>query len=282
VREAALQALRCPLDGLPLERADRSVRCADGHTTDLAVQGYLNLLGGPPPQHADTTEMLASRAAVHAAGCFAPLTEALVEQVAPTLASAPAPLVLDVGSGPGLYLAAVLEAEASAEGLALDVSKHAARRAARCHARASAVVADVWRPLPLADGVASVVLDVFAPRNPEEFARVLRPGGCLLVVVPGPAHLQPLPTELGLLGVGGDKDRQLDAMTTPQLAAEDRAHLRWVRELPLEVVVDLVMMGPSAHHQQRSDLEARVRSLVPPVVVTFDVTVARWRRTSVA
>ena len=43
---------------------------------------------------------------------------------------------------------------------------------------------DVFRPFPLADGVADVVLDVFAPRNPAEFHRVLRPTGRLIVVRP--------------------------------------------------------------------------------------------------
>lgn len=281
MREAALQALRCPLDGSSLQRSGRSVRCPAGHTTDLAAQGYLNLLGGPPPQHADTSTMLTSRAAVHAAGCFLPLIDALVDLVTPSLPDAPAPLVVDIGSGPGHYLAPILDGAASAEGLAVDVSKHAARRAARCHPRASAIVADVWRPLPMGDAVASVVLDVFAPRNPQEFARILEPDGTLVVVVPGPAHLQPLPTELGLLGVGGGKGEQLDALTTQRLAAGGREHLRWVRALPPQIVTDLVLMGPSAHHLQLADLERRVRSLVPPVAVTFDVTLAWWRRTSV-
>ena len=45
----------------------------------------------------------------------------------------------------------------------------------------AAVVADTWDGLPLADGCVDLVQVVFAPRNPSEFARVLRPGGTLVV-----------------------------------------------------------------------------------------------------
>ena len=63
-----------------------------------------------------------------------------------------------------------------AQGLAFDVTKPALRRAARAHPRVGAVLADTWGPLPLADGSADVLLNVFAPRNGPEMRRVLRPG----------------------------------------------------------------------------------------------------------
>jgi 23S rRNA (guanine745-N1)-methyltransferase len=54
-------------------------------------------------------------------------------------------LVVDVGAGTGHHLAAVLDALTAHHGVALDVAKAAARRAARAHPRAAAVVCDVWR-----------------------------------------------------------------------------------------------------------------------------------------
>ena len=67
-------------------------------------------------------------------------------------------------------------------GLAVDVSKPALRRAAQAHPRAAAIRADLWRRLPVSDGVAALILNVFAPRNGPEYHRVLRPDGLLLVV----------------------------------------------------------------------------------------------------
>ena len=67
----------------------------------------------------------------------------------------PGALVLDAGTGTGCYLAGVLDALPAATGLGLDVSKPALRRAARAHPRAGAVLADLWRPLPVADAAAA-------------------------------------------------------------------------------------------------------------------------------
>ena len=74
----------------------------------------------------------------------------------------------------------------------------------------AAVVCDAWQALPVADGVAALVLDVFAPRNPPEFRRVLRPGGKLLVVTPTARHLSELVTGLGLLSVDERKPERLE------------------------------------------------------------------------
>ena len=85
----------------------------------------------------------------------------------------------------------------------------ACRRAARAHPRLAVVTADAWAALPVADACVDVVLSVFSPRNAEEFARVLRPGGCVITVTPGPDHLIELRSAFGLLGVEDGKERRL-------------------------------------------------------------------------
>src|SRR5205823_9615897 len=119
-------------------------------------------------------------------------------------------LVVDLGAGTGHHTATVLDALPGRLGLALDSSTYALRRAARAHPRLGAVACDGWRRLPVRDGAAGLVLDVFAPRNGAEFRRILAPGGALLVVTPEPAHLHELVDTLGLLAVDPDKDRRLD------------------------------------------------------------------------
>ena len=118
--------------------------------------------------------------------------------------------VLDCGAGTGYYAARLLNEDHDRRALALDVSVAAIRRAARAHERMAAVVADAWRPLPIADGVVDVIVSVFAPRNPAEFHRVLAPGGSLITVVPWPEHLVELRRPLGLLDVEPAKTDRLD------------------------------------------------------------------------
>src|SRR6185436_12546810 len=105
------------------------------------------------------------RCAFLASGHFAPLIEAVAQ-------AANSGLIVDLGAGPGHYLAEVLKRHDAAQGLAFDVSKPALRRAARAHPRAGAVLADTWGPLPVADAAAALILNVFAPRNGAEFRRV--------------------------------------------------------------------------------------------------------------
>nr|WP_240972937.1 23S rRNA methyltransferase [Nonomuraea sp. FMUSA5-5] len=74
--------LICPVCRAELRLAGPAVRCAAGHTFDVAKQGYVSLLtGSGQPGTADTAEMVAARAAFLDKGHYAPLTDALAETV---------------------------------------------------------------------------------------------------------------------------------------------------------------------------------------------------------
>ena len=102
--------LACPVCGRGFTLRPLALRCASGHSFDIARQGYVNLLpGGARPGTADTMEMVAARQAFLAAGHYAPLAGAIADLAAATVPAGPRPCVLDAGSGPGYYLAAVLD-----------------------------------------------------------------------------------------------------------------------------------------------------------------------------
>ncbi len=275
--EHVIGALACPHGESELAPIAGGLICPAGHRFDLARQGYVNLLLGPAPAAADTPEMVAAREVIQSAGHQDVLTEALI-RAASRLGVPPSGLVVDLGSGTGHHLAAVVEHTGAAAGLALDVSKYAARRAARVHPRVGAVVCDVWQRLPVRDATASLVLDVFAPRHVEEIARILAPGGALVVATPTSRHLTPLVERLGLLRVGADKLERLDR----ELAAIAQLDAREVVEEP--VMLDraatraMVAMGPSAHHLDVHDLDAAIARLPEPVEVTISVTVSSYTR----
>nr|HQU89982.1 rRNA (guanine-N1)-methyltransferase [Denitromonas sp.] len=44
MRITAFDRLACPLDGAPLQRDGAAWRCIDGHSFDVASQGYVHLL----------------------------------------------------------------------------------------------------------------------------------------------------------------------------------------------------------------------------------------------
>src|SRR5688572_11185739 len=158
----ALDLLACPHCAGALSRSGGSVACANGHAFDVARSGYLSLLPGDAKTgSADTAEMVAAREAFLGAGHFEPLAEAVAEeaeralggrpeqalgdQAAPALGGPPARpglspgCIIDLGAGTGWYLARVLDRLHGRIGLALDLSKHALRRAVRAHPRIAAV-----------------------------------------------------------------------------------------------------------------------------------------------
>lgn len=265
--------LACPHCGAGLELHERALRCANGHSHDVAKQGYVSLLpAGAQTGTADTAEMVGARSAFLAAGHYAGLADAITAAVTGTA-------IADVGAGTGYYLARILDARPEAVGVALDVSKFALRRAARAHDRIGAVVADAWRALPLRDASVDVALNVFAPRNSAELRRILRPDGALIVVTPASEHLAELVTRLSqqgvnLLSVESEKDARLRDQLGGEFALESAQPYREVMALPAADALALVLMGPSAWHVDRDAVENALRE---PLNVTLATTVSVFR-----
>jgi 23S rRNA (guanine745-N1)-methyltransferase len=220
---------------------------------------------------------VAAREAFLGAGHFEPLAEALAEEAERALGDRterpglPPGCVLDLGAGTGWYLARVLDRLPGRIGLALDLSKHALRRAARAHPRIAAVACDAWRPLPVRDSVAAVVLSVFAPRNGPEIARVLRPGGSLVVVTPTARHLTELVTAHRLLSVDERKEERLAATLDAHLDLERRVEHEWSLDLAAADVANAVAMGPSARHVTPGETGSRT-------AVTASLAISTYRR----
>ncbi|PZF15426.1 hypothetical protein DEJ25_01450 [Curtobacterium sp. MCPF17_011] len=271
MRDDLLPVLACPVCTEPLARtAPGQAGCRNGHRYDEAKQGHLTLL--PVKRRAltaDTPEMVDARLRFLGRGHYAPVERALTSVVAD--ATAPG-VVLDVGSGPGTYLAHALDGTPHGDaagrlGVALDLSAVAIRRAARIHAHVGAVVGDVTERLPVVDHAAAVVLDVFAPRNQHEYARVLHPGGVLVVVTPRVGHLAELAA--ATISVDPEKERRLHDSLRPAFTLRSTEDLTWTMELTAEDVHDVVHMGPSHHH-------VAADTVFSPETVTAAVTVSTW------
>lgn len=266
--------LTCPHCGEPLRAGGASLICSNGHTMNVARQGYVSLLGRDAGTHtADSTEMVAARERILAGGALDPLIEA-VSATARTLAGRlPEGPVLDLGAGPGCYLAAVLDALPGRPGIALDNSKFAARRAARAHPRIGAVVADLWDRVPVRDSSIALLVNIFAPRNGEEMARILAPGGGLIVVTPEPGHLNELIEPFGMITVDPEKHERLERSLEQLPAAGEGRRFEWRMELAPDQVADLVGMGPSAGRLDPGSLEAALAALPGRTAVTGSVRI---------
>ncbi|NUR25657.1 MAG: 23S rRNA methyltransferase [Catenulispora sp.] len=239
--------------------------CEEGHAFDVARPGYVSLLAGSGAAGtADTAAMVADRAAFLAAGHYAGIADLVAELARAADAEVPDDAcVVDLGAGTGYYLARVLDAldqpgkpgialdqpgRPDRPGIALDISKHAARHAAKAHPRIGAVVADAWAGLPVRGHAASVLLNVFAPRNPHEMRRVLHPAGRAIVVVPEPGHLRELIEEYGLLAVDDRKPERLRAQFADRFRIEQEHLFEQKLALTADEVAQVIGMGPNAWH----------------------------------
>jgi 23S rRNA (guanine745-N1)-methyltransferase len=259
----AVHSLLCPVCRLALDYGTGglpSLKCPAGHSFDAARQGYFNFLVGKGTAfEADSADMVAARSEFLSHGHYAGLALAITDTAAPALAVAK-PAVLDAGTGTGHYLRAILD-RFPAAAIGLDISKFALRRAARLNPEAINIVCDVWRPLPLADRSVDVVTVVFAPRNPAEFARVLRPGGRLIVVTPRPGHLAEVAGTTGMLGLEPAKEERLAASMDSAFSELSTQELDLDLSLPAVDVVNLALMGPAGHHLDRTALPDLLASL---------------------
>jgi 23S rRNA (guanine745-N1)-methyltransferase len=274
---AAAAYLRCPVCAAPLGLGGSQLACRRNHGFDIARHGYVNLTAGRAgPGNGDTCAMVAARDRFLSRGHYQRLAAAVQSLAARHDPGVPG-LVADLAGGTGYYLAGVLDALPHRHGACVDLSVPAVRRAARAHRRAAALGADVWRPLPLADRSAALVLSIFGPRNAAETGRVLTSEGALLIAVPGSGHLRELQRPLGMISIDRRKPERL-AGAYRDYARSGVTSVNYQLSLDHENLTALVSMGPSARHITPQALAARIRSLPSPFTVTVDLQIRVLQR----
>ncbi|MFG3098534.1 methyltransferase domain-containing protein [Streptomyces sp. NPDC048202] len=272
--DLSLDLLRCPTCRTRRLHPDHgALRCPVGHTFDIARHGYASLLTGTRAISGDDTAMVQARERFLSTGAYARIREVGARLAAAAVSEQGT--VVDVGCGTGYYLAGVLDQLPSARGLGLDTSVRALRSAARTHDRAAAVAWDVFRPFPLADEAADVVLNVFAPRNPTEFHRVLRPAGRLIVMRPTGRHLAELRGQMpAMVTIDPAKEQRLHRALNPLFEALVTEQVEYSVPLTKLDARDLVGMTPSARHMSPADLDD---GGVPLDQVTVSVLATAYR-----
>jgi 23S rRNA (guanine745-N1)-methyltransferase len=99
---------------------------------------------------------------------------------------------LDSGCGEGFYTQQALRQTNSKRTiLGTDISKYAVKIAAKKYPKNFFFVSSAYQ-LPIASESIDLVLSVFSPNDPQEFSRVLKPDGYILVVSPAENHMKQL------------------------------------------------------------------------------------------
>lgn len=263
------------------------------HPFDVARQGYVNLL---PVQNkkskapGDSQESIDARHRFLNQGFYQPLQQLiarLVNQDSEHLAEVVQSKLntqtwLDVGCGEGYYTGAIAEA-LSANGskhsflIALDISKPAVATTARAakqnqqlwyqvkedksDTKTTAIYPMVASAshLPLVDNSLDAISTIFSPILPEEFARVLKSGGRLLIAKPDSGHLQSMREALFDEVRPHDSDKFLEELA-PYFKEVATHKVSADLVLDRQSLADLLTMTPYSYRARAEKREALLAS----------------------
>lgn len=171
----------------------KNYRCQNNHSFDAARSGYINLLTSDrmnKKNPGDNKLMVNARSRFLDSGYYSHLRDCLSAAVSEVAENGS--ILLDAGCGEGYYTSGIYEnayknnIELKAAGI--DISKFAADKAAKRIKNIEFAVASVFH-IPFADNSCDILVNVFAPLCLEEYMRVLRVGGYMIMAIPGKMHL---------------------------------------------------------------------------------------------
>ena len=246
-------SLFCPICRLPLTLESKSLKCQSGHSFDIAKSGYVNLLKPGKKNNAkagDSKEMIDARSSFFESEAYSKIRD-MICSIALELNSS---FIVDAGCGEGYYTNGLAMCMPKSRVIGFDMSKFGCEHASKIAKRAGNTnalfsVSSIF-DMPLENGCADLIINMFAPVAENEFHRVLKDGGYLVVVASGKEHLD------GLKRVLYDEVYLNDA---EQISAEgftliERRNLKYEAEISgNEIIKALFTMTPYYHRTSLSD-----------------------------
>lgn len=182
--------LVCPVCKAFLHREEKSYFCEGikKHCFDISSSGHANLCPGKATG-GDDKKAVRSRTDFLTLGYYKPISDKICE----IIKSLPNnEFVVDAGCGEGYYSNNIAR-EIGSQVLGFDLSKEAIISASKSAKRqgldnARFFVGGIYA-LPVCDGGADVVTNIFAPCSESEFSRILKDNGTLIIVASGENHL---------------------------------------------------------------------------------------------
>ncbi len=268
--------LACPIDGAPLEKKQKEYSCINGHTFDIAKQGYINLL---PVQHkrskqpGDSKEMVLARKSFLNSSVYQNVADTITEIIS-SFESSEYTSLLDAGCGEGYYLNYLYNAFNKNTGkysyIGLDISKLAIAEAAKRNSQITWVVGTNRAP-PLYANSIDIILCVFGFYSFEGFNKVLKPGGKIILVEPEAEHLKEL-REIIYTEVKKSNPMALSDATKQDFTLSDTQYINYnTGNLNKEQINQLLLMTP---HFFRANKAGRDRaSKIESLDLTVDMVV---------
>lgn len=187
-----MSILICPVCGKKLDLSGKSYICPERHCFDIAKSGYVNLLlskHAGKTVHGDNKLMVQARRNFLEGGYYSPLRDELCTMVMRNFRGG---IILDAGCGEGYYTTAISaklnQSEIAAKMYGIDISKIAVEMAAKRRDNIVYSTASVFH-IPVCGNSCDMIVTLFAPYCGEEFRRILKPDGIMIMAIPSEEHL---------------------------------------------------------------------------------------------
>ena len=267
--------LRCPVCGeeLVCDAAQKSLYCngARRHCFDISAKGHVNLALGHSGG-GDSKEAVRSRSAFLEKDYYLPFADRICEIISEYVKEG---TVIDAGCGEGYYTNLAAE-KCGVDIVGFDLSKFGAEHGAATAKRkgifnSAFAVASIYE-MPVRDGCADAVINLFAPCAEEEFKRVLKLGGVLVVAGAGRDHL------FGLKSAVYDEPYKNDPRN--DLPAEMEHLATYKVRFDMEIsdkadILNLFAMTPYFYRTSRKDFEKLEKTESVVTEAEFDIEVYR-------
>jgi 23S rRNA (guanine745-N1)-methyltransferase len=273
---------QCPICSQAMTIIDlKSLVCSQGHTFDIAKQGYLNLLTHPLNTHYDK-ELFDSRRIIAESGFFDPLNEVINEliqnHIRPT--NRETLKLLDTGCGEGSNLAHIVQRSKTqfpvdVLGTGIDIAKEGIMAAAKTYANMIWCVADLARS-PFQEHTFDCILNILSPANYGEFNRLLTENGLIIKVFPQNQYLKELREVFY-----EEEEKQLYsnektlARFRDSFQIIDQASLHYDFPLSDSLIPHLIRMTPLSWSTSENRIETLLKSNLSQITVAFDILVGK-------
>ncbi len=178
----------CPVCSGILSKKEKAYVCENKHSFDIAKEGYVNLLTGSSGSHGDDKTMINARREFLSLGAYEPLREKIFEMSKKYVFNTD---IADCGCGEGYYTKRLCDLHGCGV-WTIDISKEGAKKTAKFLGAECGVCVGSVYAMPYNNDSFGAVYNVFSPLALDEYKRVLKKGGYLIMAVPGSYHLKEL------------------------------------------------------------------------------------------
>ncbi|MCO7176282.1 putative RNA methyltransferase [Sporolactobacillus kofuensis] len=274
-----IDLLKCPICAESFQVVEmKSLICKQGHTFDLAKQGYVNFATRPIHTHYGKSLFEARQKIIVTHKFFDPLVHHLTTSIG-TL-SEPSDhhrSLLDLGCGEGSLLAAICNNlykndSLSVVGCGIDLAKEGIQLASKHYPDQMWFVGDLAQPV-FENHQFDFILNILSPSNYQVVNQLLKPGGHIIKVIPGSHYLQ----ELRSFFYGEEKNvysnTDIKALFMKHYPKTRSKRITYDIKLNQEGVNEILQMTPLAWTATRDQCEQWLEKSSAKITADFEILI---------